>query len=347
MEEKVLNEIVKTINKYNLINPKDKVVLGVSGGPDSICLLHVLNTLKEKLDFELVVAHVNHMIREEADSETKYVEEMCKTMGVQCFVKRIDVIKLAKEDKIGTEEEGRKLRYDFFEDVLKQTGANKIATAHNANDNAETVLMNIFRGTGVSGLKGIVAIRDNKFIRPLIECERADIEAYCEEHKLEPKIDKSNFENVYTRNKIRNIVIPELKEMFNPNIIKAINKLSDIAAQEEQFVEIYVQKLIEEKLQIKPNQRVLEDLKLDSCDDVSTYTIIDLKEFNKLDDFTKSRVIIEITQKVVGSIQGIEKVNVEEIINLCSKNIGNKFLTPNKNLKVYVNRNKAAFIKMS
>lgn len=343
MEEKVLNEIVETINKYNLINPNDKVVLGVSGGPDSICLLHVLNVLRDKLNFDLIVAHVNHMIREEADGETKYVEEMCKTMGVQCFVKRFDVIKLAKEDKIGTEEEGRKLRYDFFEEVLKLTGANKIATAHNANDNAETVLMNIFRGTGVSGLKGIVPIRDNKFIRPLIECERADIEAYCEKHRLDPKIDKSNFENVYTRNKIRNIVIPELKEMFNPNIITAINKLSDIAAQEEQFIETYIQKLIDEKLYIEPNEKVLEELKLE---DSSEFIIINLKEFNKLDDFTKSRVIIEVTQKIVGSIQGIEKVNVEEIIKLCSKNVGNKFLTPNKKLKVYVNRNKAAFIKI-
>lgn len=344
LEDKVLKEVLDTVIKYNLINPKDKIVLGVSGGPDSICLLHVLNRLKAELDFELVVAHINHMIRKEADEETRYVEEMCKTMNIKCFTKRFDVIKLAKEDKIGTEEEGRKLRYDFFNEVLNLTDSNKIATAHNANDNAETVLMNIFRGTGVSGLKGIVPIRDDKFIRPLIECERSDIEDYCEKHKLNPKIDKSNFENVYTRNKIRNIVIPELKEMFNPNIITAINKLSKISAQEEEFVETYIQKLIDERLYIKPDKNVLAELKLDNS---FKYIIINIKEFNRLDNFTKSRVIIEVVLRVAGSIQGIEKVNVEEIISLCSRNIGNKFLIPNKNLKVYVNRNKAAFIKIS
>lgn len=344
LEEKVLNTVLDTIKKYNLINPKDRVVLGVSGGPDSICLLQVLNELKEKLDFEIVVAHINHMIRKEADDETRYVEKMCKTMGIKCFVNRVDVVKLAKEDKVGTEEEGRKQRYDFFEKVLRETSSNKIATAHNANDNAETVLMNIFRGTGVSGLKGIVPIRDNKFIRPLIECERTDVEEYCEKHQLEPKIDKSNFENVYTRNKIRNIVIPKLKEMFNPNIISAINKLSNISSQEEDFIQKHVENIIDDKLHIKANAQVLTDLKLDAR---QSFYVINLKEFNKLDDFIKGRVVIEIIQKVVGSIQGIEKVNVEEIINLCSKNIGNKFLTPNKSLKVYVNRSKAAFIKIS
>jgi tRNA(Ile)-lysidine synthase len=344
LEENVLNDVLNTIKKYNLINPKDKVVVGVSGGPDSICLLHVLNILKDKIGFEIVVAHINHMIRKEADEETKYVEDMCKTMNIKCFVKRIDVIKLAKEDKVGTEEEGRKIRYEFFEEVLNLTGSNKIATAHNANDNAETVLMNIFRGTGVSGLKGIRPIRDNKFIRPLIECERVYIEEYCDKWKLNPKIDKSNFDNVYTRNKIRNIIIPELKEMFNPNIVTAINKLSDISAKEEQFIEKYIQELIKEKLYINPDQKVLNDLKIENS---SKYKIIDLKEFNKLDDFIKSRVIIEITGHVVGSIQGIEKVNIEEIIKLCSRNIGNKYLTPNKFLKVYVNKNKAVFMKVS
>ena len=121
--------------------------------------------------------------------------------------------------KIGTEEAGRKLRYSFFEEVAQKTNANKIVTAHNANDNSETVLMNLIRGTGTSGLKGIEAKRDNKYIRPLIECTRKEIEEYCEQNKLEPKQDKSNSENIYTRNKIRNILIPLIENEFNPNII--------------------------------------------------------------------------------------------------------------------------------
>ena len=117
MEEKVLNEVENTIKKFNLINQKDKVVLGVSGGPDSICLLHVLNELKNKLDFGIVVAHINHMIRKEADMETEYVKSFCKKIGIECFVKKVNVEQVAKEEKRGTEETGRNIRYLFFNDI--------------------------------------------------------------------------------------------------------------------------------------------------------------------------------------------------------------------------------------
>lgn len=344
MEEDIINKVKKVIAKHSLIKKDDRIVIGVSGGPDSICLLNILNKLKEQLEFEIVVAHVNHMIREEADEETEYVEKMCKSMGIKCYIKKINVIEKANNEKIGTEEAGRNARYDFFEEVLKQTNSNKIATAHNANDNAETVLMNIFRGTGISGLKGIEAIRDNKFIRPLIECERIEIEKYCDDNKLNPKIDKSNFENIYTRNKVRNVVIPQLKKEFNPNIINAINKLSDLATQEESFIQAYIEKIMYEKLVIEQNKDNLNDLKIENN---QQSIIIDLKQFNNLEEFLKSRVIIEIIKMLTGSTQGIEKINVEEIINLCSRNIGNKYLTPNKRLKVYVNKGKAAFIKIA
>ena len=187
-ETRVLNCIMK----YNMISNGDKIVVAVSGGPDSMSLLNVLINLKEKYDIELFVAHVNHMIREVADSETKYVEEFCKEKNVPCFIKKVNVLQIADEEKISTEEAGRNERYKFFEEVFNQVGANKIAIAHNKNDNAETVLMNIMRGTGPSGIKGIEAVRDNKFIRPLIEIDRLDIEKYCEECNLNPKFDESN-----------------------------------------------------------------------------------------------------------------------------------------------------------
>lgn len=331
------SKVLETIQKYNLIQPNDKVVIGVSGGPDSMSLLYILNKLKQKLNFEIVVAHINHMIREEADEETEYVKNWCDRLNVKCYIKKINIIEKSDFEKIGTEEAGRKARYDFFEEVLNEVGANKIATAHNANDNAETVLMNIFRGSGTSGLKGIEPIRDGKYIRPIIECERQEIENYCEENNLQPKIDKSNFENTYTRNKIRNIIIPQIKKEFNPNIIESLNKLSKLASQENEFLDKYVINLVERELKIYEDT---ENKKIDTF-------ILDLKKFNQQERFIKSKVILYAIKEVMGTTQGIEKIHVDDIISLCEKNVGNKYLTPNKNTKVLVNKGKIYISKIT
>lgn len=320
------NKVLETIKKYKLIDTNDKIVIGVSGGPDSICLLHILNELKTELNIEIFVAHINHMIRKEAEEETIYVENFCKHLGIQCFTKRIDIISKSKQEKIGVEECGRLVRYSFFEEVLNKVNANKIATAHNANDNAETVLMNIFRGTGTSGLKGIEPIRNNKFIRPIIECERTEIEKYCEENNLQPKIDKSNFENVYTRNKIRNIFIPQIKEEFNSNIIMSLNRLSKIASEENEFLQKYCKSILENELIIENNLGKEENKEL----------VLDLKKFNSLDNIIKNRIILLSIEKVLGNVQGIEKIHIDDIVKLCEKNIGNKYLMPNKRIKVFV-----------
>lgn len=234
LEEKVL----KTIKKYELIENGNNIVIGVSGGPDSIALLNVLISLKKdkKINFEIVVAHINHGIRPEAEEETKYVENFCKENQILCFIKKEKVEELAKKQKIGTEEAGRNLRYSFFEEVAKQVNGAKIVTAHNANDNAETILMNLIRGTGTSGLKGIEAKRENKYIRPLIECTRKEIEDYCNIKNLGPKEDKSNNENIYTRNKIRNILLPLIESEFNPNIVKSLNRMSQIVKEENEYL---------------------------------------------------------------------------------------------------------------
>ena len=300
-------------------------------GPDSICLLHILNELKEDLNFKIYVAHINHMIREEADEETEYVKDFCAKLGIDCFIKKIDVKNEARILKRGTEETGREIRYDFFEEVLNKTNSNKIATAHNNNDKVETIIMNILRGSGTSGLKGIEPIRDNKYIRPLIETERTEIEKYCEEMRLNPKIDKSNFENEYTRNKVRNAVIPYIKKEFNPNILKTINRLSDVSTEENE----YIQKIVEEKF----NEITIAN----DTDAMDSTIVLDLKKFNNLELVIKRRVILYTINKVINSTNGIEKINIDDIIKLCSKNIGNKFLMPTKNIKILVKKGKIFF----
>ena len=322
------NKVLKTIKKYNLIENGDKLVLGVSGGPDSIAMLNILNDLRiEKdieLDFNIVVAHINHMIRDEAIEDENFVKKFCEEKGIEFYSKSIDVKKLANTNKISTEEAGRNARYDFFEEVLKKTGSNKIATAHNLNDNAETVLMNLLRGSGVSGLKGIEKIRDGKFIRPIIECKRSEIEQYCLENKLNPRYDKTNNENTYTRNKIRNMLIPYIEENFNPNIVDSLNRLSTIATKEDE----YIHKIVENSF---------KDIVI-TADISKKEIILDLKKFNELDEVIKSRLILYTISEILGTSQGIEKIHIEDIIKLCGNNIGNKYLMPNKNIKIFIKK---------
>ena len=322
------NKVLDTIKKYNLIETKDKIVLGVSGGPDSISMLNILNEIKNELNFEIYVAHMNHMIRKEAEDDENYVQEYCTKNNIQFFVKRVDVVQIANTNKIGTEEAGRKVRYEFFEEVMKNVNANKIAIAHNKNDKVETIIMNLLRGSGISGLKGIEPIRDNKYIRPLIECKREEIEQYCEENQLNPRIDKTNFENDYTRNKIRNIVIPYIKKEFNPNIIETIDRLSQVATEESDFIDKQTNKIYQNLLIEKDENQI----------------VLKLKEFNEQEKVIKSRIILLVTKQLMGSTQGIEKIHIEDITKLCSNNIGNKFLTPNKNIKFLV-KDKKLYIR--
>ena len=324
MKEKV----IETIKKYKLIDIGDKIVLGVSGGPDSISMLNILNEIKNELKFEIYVAHINHMIREEAIEDEKYVQNYCEKNKIECYVKRIDVQQIANTNKIGTEEAGRNARYEFFEEILKKTGSNKIAIAHNKNDKVETIIMHLLRGSGVSGLKGIEPIRENKYIRPLIECDRQEIEQYCEENQLNPRIDKTNFENEYTRNKIRNIVIPYIKKEFNPNIIETINRLSEVIANENNYIEKITKETFQ-KLLVKKEEKQI---------------ILKLKEFNEQEEVIKNRLILYTTKQLMGSSQGIEKIHIKEIIKLCNNNVGNKYLTPNKNIKILVKEKKIYFI---
>ena len=325
--------VLKTIKKYKLIQQNDKIVCGVSGGPDSICMLDILRKIKEdnQISFDIIVCHINHMIRVEATSDEQYVENYCKKYSIPFFAKRVDVVKIAEENKQGTEEAGRKVRYDFFEEIFNQEKATKIAIAHNKNDKIETIIMNVFRGSGISGLRGIEPVRDNKYIRPLIETERADIERYCEENELNPRIDKTNFINDVTRNKIRNIVIPYIKDEFNPNIINTLNRLSGVITEEDEYMK---KQIIEVYNRIKIQER--ED-----------FIVLNLKEFNKQEEVIRKRLIIYTITQTIGSAQNIEKVNIEDILKLCSNNIGNKYLTPNKNIKISVGKGQVIFEKIN
>ena len=307
----MLDKVKKTIEKFNLIKDEDKVVVGVSGGPDSICLLNVLHELK----YNICVAHINHGLRENAVIDEKFVTDFCKSINVPCFVKRVKL----KENLSGMtlEEAGRKVRYDFFHEVMEKENCTKIATAHNSNDNAETVIMNIIRGSGMSGLKGIEPIRDDVIVRPLIECTRKEIEKYCLNKNLNPRHDESNDEAIYTRNKIRLELIPYIEKNINSNVVSNINRMSEIISDEERFIKEQV------------------DISYEACmvKEFDDKLVCNLKEFNKLDNVIKRRLIIKFIIKVLGNAKDIERVHIEDILKLCSNNIGKKYTMPNKHIK--------------
>lgn len=320
----MLNKVSQTIKKYNLLEKDDKVLVGVSGGPDSMTLLVVLHSL----GYNICVAHVNHGLRENAILDEKYVEEYCNKNEIPCFVKKINL----KENLNGmtTEEAGRKARYDFFEEICEKEKCNKIATAHNSNDNAETVIMNMIRGSGLSGLKGIEPKRE-KIVRPLIETSRIEVEKFCEENNINPRHDESNDEATYTRNKVRLELIPYIKDNINSNVVTNINRMANIVAEEERFISGIVEEAYE-------NIVIAETL--------NKKVVCNLKLFNKLDIVVRKRLVLKLIIKVLGNAKDIEKVHVDDIIKLCENNVGGKFLTPNKNIKVSVLSGKLTFEKI-
>lgn len=291
----MIENVIQTINKYNMISKGDSIIVGVSGGPDSISLLHVLHSIRDKYSIHIHAAHLNHMLRgKESDLDTEYVKFFCSKLGIPCSVKYVDINKLSAETGMSTEEAGRKARYEFFSDLAKEIGATKIALAHNMNDQAETILMRMMRGTGIEGLCGIKPVRDDIYIRPLIETPRSEIEKYCEENKLAPRIDSSNLEPVYMRNRIRLELIPYIKKNFNARIEYSLSQMSRLLSEDNDFLNEYVNNIYGIIVKIK-GQNVMIDADL-----LKPYCIS-----------IKKRVIRKAILDVKGDLIGIESKHVE------------------------------------
>lgn len=228
----MISKVFDFIKQNKILEHNDSVLLGVSGGADSICMLYILDELKSEMSLKLSVVHVNHMIRgEDAQRDADYVKKICNLLGVPFNQVNIDVLTLAKKNGISEEEAGRQARYETFIKMAEEYNINKIAVAHNLNDNSETVLFNLFRGTGIKGLTGIPVKRD-KIIRPLLCCTRTEIEEYLKEKNIIYCTDATNIETEYTRNKIRLEVLPYIKENINKkaeyNIVNAAENLEEI-----------------------------------------------------------------------------------------------------------------------
>jgi len=373
VEEKFLN----TVRDYNLIESGDVIVVGVSGGPDSITLLTCLNKYKEKFNYKIIVAHINHLIRKDSTEDEQFVENYCKKNNIPVFIKRAKVEEIAKKQKRGTEETGRKIRYDFFNEVLEKNNANKIAIAHNMNDNAETMILNLIRGTGLQGLEGIRP-RNNNIIRPLINCKREEIESYCKKNNLNPRIDSTNSENIYRRNIIRNKILPSLKEI-NPNIVETLSRTTKIIRENNTYIKESSQEIFDkiaivgneeknenlndikkvsknenekdnqnenkkigkiENYNKNENKKVSEKTKEHQAENKSINTIsFNLSDFNRQSKAIQSELLVITITKLNNEFKNIESQNIEDIIKIANKNIGNKQITFN-NLEFKTNKGK-------
>lgn len=212
---KLFREILNINKKYNLIESNDIIVVGFSGGPDSVFLVEMLKKLQHFFNFKIYLVHINHLLRgEDADSDENFSFEYAKKNNLEIFIKRIPVKEIAKEIGKTLEEVGREERYKFFSEIYEKVGATKIATAHNKDDQIETFLFRLIRGTSLQGLEGI-KIKNNNVIRPISEIYKKDILEYLNKNEIQYKIDKTNFENEFTRNSIRLDLIPFIEERYN------------------------------------------------------------------------------------------------------------------------------------
>jgi len=243
-----MDNVIDYIKQNKLILPGEVIGVACSGGRDSISLLHFLNSVKTELDCEVVAVNVDHGIRSNSALDTEFVVKFCKEHGIRAYKFKGEAVKVAKEEKLTIEQAARKVRYGVFESLIKRGLADKIALAHHMQDQAETVLLNILRGAGLGGARGMSAIRDGIFIRPFLTTPREEIMAYIDENNLEYVEDKINKDKEYTRNYMRNIVLPALRKRFK-GVDRNLVNFASICSKDDDYIksQIDINTLIEEK----------------------------------------------------------------------------------------------------
>ncbi len=294
-----------------MVSRGDRVLVGLSGGPDSVCLLTLLNRLKPQYDITLFAAYIDHGLRpHETPDEIDFCRELCASQGVPFTHRRIDVTALARKQRLNKHEAARELRYKAFEEIAQDVHAHKTALGHNADDQTETILMRLFRGTGPSGLSGIPPVRRN-LIRPLIEIERRDIERFLEKEGIGFVVDSSNRRTDYFRNKIRHLILPTIKGI-NKEVVKTMTRTADIFREEERYFDIQVTKTLMRLISRKSD----------------TSIELFLRPLETMDRVLLRRVLRRAIDET-RSLRGIEFIHIEEILDLISYgNSGDRIYLP-------------------
>ncbi len=311
--------VLKTIKQNNMLTNGDKVVVGVSGGADSVALLYALNALKSLYNLSIVCAHLNHGIRgAKAHRDEQYVKKICKELQIDCYCKTVDIPAIAATSGQSHELCGRVERYKFFNEVVKNTNSNKIAVAHSKNDSVETVLIKLTRGCSLNGLRGISPVNGN-VVRPLIDTEREQIELYLKQCGVDFMTDETNFENIYTRNIIRNKIIPQFKSI-NPSFITTVYNNSKSICDDDDFLCQYASQYYKSCVQT-----------------VNNLVVVDLNLLSDLHISIKKRIILYAVSILKGDKCNIENKHLDILCNL--DKTGKKY-DISKNLKAYTEYNK-------
>ena len=301
------DRILKSIENYKLIENGDTIIVGASGGPDSQFMIYMLNSLKSHIDFEIILAHLNHLHRKEARNDEDLVRKTAEELNLKFFTRARSMDDYAKKLKLSSEDAGRRLRYEFFNDLAKEYKNPKIAVAHNKDDQAETVLMRIIRGTGLDGLKAM-DYKSGNIIRPILDIKKSEIIAYLDFKKIPYAIDHTNFENDYTRNKIRLDIIPKLEEI-NPRVVDQIYSLSELAKDDLEVLDGVIGDKFAE----------LSDIKKDKI-------IFDKAKFDKTDPAILRRIIRKGIETLNGEIKDISRENIDEFLTIRDLGTGKKII---------------------
>lgn len=310
-----MNEIIDKIYRYieqnNMLTDCERVVAGLSGGADSVCLLMVLKGYIEKkhLQTELCAVHVNHGIRQEAGDDEEFARALCERMGVSFTAYHIDAVGLAKQLGMSVEEAGRKERYRIFNEECQGCNA-RIAVAHHMNDQAETVLMNLARGTSLKGIGGIRPVRDN-IIRPLLSVTRAEVEAVLKDCGQDYVTDATNLCNDYTRNSLRNVVIPYMTDKINAHTVENIADAAQELQKNFDFIESEADKAYESYVSVEITDRP-DTVILRLCG----------TEFARLHEVIRKRVIYRAVYALTQTAKDIYKVHVNAVDELAAKQVG-------------------------
>ncbi len=305
----MVKKVTEYMHKFHMLEKGDTVIVGVSGGADSVCLISVLSELKDSMALTLVCAHVNHMFRETALRDEQYVQELCARLEIPCHVKRVDVKALAEEAKMSFEEAGRKVRYSFFEELKEEYGEAKIAVAHNKGDCAETMLFHLFRGSHLKGLGGISPV-NGCVIRPLLDVERDEIEAYLQAKGIAWQTDETNASTEYARNYIRHEILPAADKLCT-GVERRLAETASALRETEDYME----------------ERTKEAM-IQYCESRDGGIYISEALTTKEHTVIVSRVLYRALEQISGVAKDLGKVHVQDLRGLIDLQLGRQISLP-------------------